>query len=71
MNYYEAIEILNDVRAGNPCYDITQINRALWLTGDLDDIQFERCVLKTGGSSSRYGSQSWLDGLRQGKVTRA
>ena len=70
MNIYQAKEILDKTRDGS-CYDITQVNRALWLTGDLNDIEFERSAGETGGTSCKYGSEGWLAGLRQGKVVGA
>ena len=74
MNIYQAKEILDKTRDGmsyNLGYTRDTINRALWLTGDLNDIEFERSVGETGGSSCKYGSEGWLAGLRQGKVSGA
>lgn len=70
MNIYRAKEILDKTRDGMS-YNLDTINRALWLTGDLNDIEFERSVGETGGSSCKYGSEGWLAGLRQGKVVGA
>jgi hypothetical protein len=70
MNIYQAKEILDKTRDGMS-YNLDTINRALWLTGDLNDIEFERSVGETGGSSCKYGSEGWLAGLRQGKVIGA
>ena len=70
MNIYQAKEILDKTRDGMS-YNLDTINRALWLTGDLNDIEFERSAGETGGSSCKYGSEGWLAGLRQGKVAGA
>ena len=70
MNIYRAKEILDKTRDGMS-YNLDTINKALWLTGDLNDIEFERSVGETGGSSCKYGSEGWLAGLRQGKVIGA
>ena len=70
MNIYQAKEILDKTRDGMS-YNLDTINKALWLTGDLNDIEFERSVGKTSGSSCKYGSEGWLAGLRQGKVIGA
>jgi hypothetical protein len=55
----------------NLSYNLDTINKALWLTGDLNDIEFERSAGETSGSSCKYGSERWLAGLRQGKVIGA
>jgi hypothetical protein len=70
MNIYQAKEILDKNRDGMS-YNLDTINRALWLTGDLNDIEFERSAGETSGSSCKYGSERWLAGLRQGKVIGA
>ena len=70
MNIYQAKEILDKTRDGMS-YNLDTINRALWLTGDLNDIEFEQSVGETGGSSCKYGSEGWLAGLRQSKVIGA
>ena len=70
MNIYQAKEILDKNRDGMS-YNLDTINRALWLTGDLNDIEFERSAGETSGSSCKYGSEGWLAGLRQGKVSGA
>ena len=62
MNYYEAVKILDQVR-DNVSYNIETINKALELTGDLD---FGQCEGDANPASFRYGSQAWLDSLRQG-----
>jgi hypothetical protein len=70
MNIYQAKEILDKTRDGMS-YNLDTINRALWLTGDLNDIEFERSAGETSGSSCKYGSEGWLAGLRQSKVIGA
>ena len=70
MNIYQAKEILDKTRDGMS-YNLDTINKALWLTGDLNDIEFERSAGETSGSSCKYGSEGWLAGLRQGKVIGA
>ena len=63
MNYFEAHEILNQVK-DNLSYDLDTINKALELTGDLDIGELER---EASSASCRYGSEAWLDSLCQGK----
>jgi hypothetical protein len=70
MNYFQANQILDGIK-DNLSYNLDTINRALWLTGDLNDIEFERSVGETGSSSCKYGSEGWLAGLRESKVTGA
>ena len=65
MNYFEAHKILDAVK-DNSSYNLDTINKALELTGDLD---FGKREGEASATSCRYGSQAWLDGLRQGKVT--
>jgi hypothetical protein len=65
LNYYEAHKILDAVK-DNLSYNLDTINKALELTGDLDFGKRER---EASATSCRYGSQAWLDSLRQGKVT--
>lgn len=67
MNYFEAHKILDAVK-DNLSYNLDTINEALELTGDLDIGQRER---ETSPASHRYGSEAWLDNLRQGKSARA
>ena len=67
MNYFEAHEILDGIK-DNLSYDLDTINKALELTGDLDIGELER---ETSPASHRYGSQAWLDSLRQGKSSGA
>jgi hypothetical protein len=66
MNYYQAHEILNAVK-DNASYNLSTINMALELTGDLDIAELSG---KTSATSNRYGSKEWLDGLCQGKSAR-
>jgi hypothetical protein len=63
MNYFEAHEILDGIK-DNLSYNLNTINKALELTGDLDIGELER---EASSASCRYGSQAWLDSLRQGK----
>ena len=63
MNYFEAHKILDQVR-DNLSYNLDTINKALELTGDLDIGELEK---EASSASCRYGSQAWLDSLRQGK----
>jgi hypothetical protein len=70
MNIYQANQILDGIK-DNLSYNLDTINRALWLTGDLNDIGFERSAEETSGSSCKYGSEGWLVGLRESKVIGA
>jgi hypothetical protein len=63
MNYFQANQILDGIK-DNLSYDLDTINKALELTGDLDIGELER---EASPTSCRYGSQAWLDSLRQGK----
>jgi hypothetical protein len=67
MNYFKAHEILDGIK-DNLSYDLDTINEALELTGDLDIGELER---ETSPASCRYGSEAWLDSLRQGKGSGA
>ena len=67
MTYFEAHQILDQVK-DNLSYNLDTINKALELTGDLDIGQLER---EASPASHRYGSEAWLDSLRQGKSARA
>jgi hypothetical protein len=63
MNIFEARVILDGIK-DNLSYDLDTINKALELTGDLDIGELER---EASPTSHRYGSEAWLDSLRQGK----
>jgi hypothetical protein len=63
MNYFEAHKILDGLK-NNASYNLDIINQALELTGDLDIAELPR---KTSPASCRYGSEAWMDSLRQGK----
>ena len=63
MNYFQAHKILDGVK-NNVSYNLNIVNQALELTGDLDIAELPR---KTSPASCRYGSEAWLDSLRQGK----
>lgn len=62
MNIFEARVILDGLK-DNLSYNLDTINKALELTGDLDIEELER---EASPTSCRYGSQAWLDSLRQG-----
>jgi hypothetical protein len=63
MTYFKAHQILDGIK-DNLSYNLDTINKALELTGDLDIGELER---EASPTSHRYGSQAWLDSLRQGK----
>ena len=60
MNYFEAHNRLDEVRAGAQ-YHIKQINQALELTGDLDG--FNPSLRPTSGTLSPDGYAGWMGSL--------
>ena len=60
MNYFEAHNLLDEVREGAQ-YHINIINKALELTGDLDG--FQPSLRPTSGAFSPDGAASWMDSL--------
>ncbi len=42
MNFYQAQNLLDNIRHGGAVYPAFMVNKALFLTGDLSEYEFER-----------------------------
>jgi len=42
MNFYQAQNLLDNIRHGDAVYPAFMVNKALFLTGDLSEYEFER-----------------------------
>ena len=66
MNTQQANKILDAIK-DNLSYNLDTINKALWLTGDLSDNEFERSGRADRRTLSQDGFAEGLDCLRQRK----
>lgn len=67
MNYFQAHQILDGIK-DNLSYNLDTINKALELTGDLDE--FQPSIRERSGAVDKDGFAEGLDCLRQAKGAR-
>ena len=70
MNFFEANKILDGIK-DNLSYNLDTVNKALLLTGDLSESEFERHCGTNGRSSSKDGLAEGLASVCQTAFKRA
>ena len=70
MNLLQARQILDELK-DNLSYNLDTVNKALLLTGDLSESEFERHCGTNGRSSSQDGLAEGLAGVCQTAFKRA
>lgn len=60
MNFYQAQNILDNIRHGGAVYPAFIVNKALFLTGDLSEYQYERMDdgMRSAGVDAKIQSET-------------